>query len=383
MIQRASTLTSTPIPPPPHSSSSIHFVSENREEAEKILSQVGRLSLGADPETSTMEGLTIANNTVKCRPWNVPLMLKVVTRDHSGSQCAFGGENVVPVLTPTTCGVSVLGKVEDKGDGTYQVIFVSVPSEECKLFVSVNGVHMKGSPVNVKMCYPSTIKQRIRGDKKRRFRALVYTKQGTLLTTDNKNKEVCSFAKNGEMLNSFKVQDSGGYLDGIASLSDGNIAVSLYGMNCIAVYRPNGELVKEFGSDRLNGPSGLAVNKKAQLFVTEYRGNRVSVYSENGEFQFSFGSKGSQPGEFHCPDQICIGQDGLVYVGDRDNNHVQVFQQDGRFVQQFGKDVGIVPTGLALTKDGHIVVASKSANKLSIFSPSGECMCTCSERCWT
>ena len=135
VIQRASMLTSTPIPPPPPSSSSIHFISEKRDEAEKILSQVGRLHFGADPETSTMEGLTIANNTAECRPWNVPLMLKVVTRDHSGSQCAFGGENVVSVITPTTCGFPVLGEVEDNGDGTYQVIFVSVPSEECELFV--------------------------------------------------------------------------------------------------------------------------------------------------------------------------------------------------------------------------------------------------------
>ena len=364
MIQRASTLTSTPIPPPPPSDSGIHFASEKREEVEKILSQMGRLSLGADPETSTMEGQTIANNTVECRPWNGPLMLKVVTRDHSGSQCAFGGENVVSVLTPTTCGVPVLGKVEDNGDGTYQVIFVSVPSEECELSVTVNGVHMKGSPVNVKMCYPNTIKQEIRGDKERRFRALVYTKQGTLLATDYKNKEVCTFAKNGEMLNSFKVQDPGDHLDGIASFSDGNIAVSLYGRNCIAIYRPNGELVKKCGSNRLNRPEGLAVNNKGHLFVTEYVGDRVSVYSENGEFQYSFGSEGSQPGEFEFPDQICIGQDGLVYVSDRFNNRIQVFQQDGCFVRQFGKDVLSMPAGLALTKDGHIVVASEGADKL-------------------
>ena len=372
LIHRTSTLMSTPIPPPPPSSSSIHFVSEKRDEAEKILSQVGRLNLGADPETSTMEGLTIANNTVECRPWaNAPLMLKVVTRDHSGSQCAFGGENVVSVLTPTTCGVPVLGKVEDNGDGTYQVIFVSVPSEECELFVTVNGVHMKGSPVNVKMCYPNTIKQEIRGDRERSFGTLVYTKQGTLLATDNMNKEVCTFDKNGEMLNFFKVQDPGGNVDSIASLSDGNIAVSLYDKNCIAVYRSNGELVKEFVSDRLKGPTGLAVNNNEQLFVVEQDSGRISVYSENGEFQYSFGSRGSQPGEFNKPDQICIGEDGLVYVSDA---CIQVFQQDGCFVRQFGKDVLNEPTGLALTKDGHIVVASWSAHKLSIFSPSGECV---------
>ena len=374
MIQRASMLTATPITPPPPSSSSIHFVSEKRGEAEKILSQVGGLSLGADPETSTMEGLTIANNTVQIRPWNIPLMLKVVTRDHSGSQCAFGGENVVSVLTPTTCGVRVLGKVEDDGDGTYQVIFVNLPSEECELFVTVNDVHIKGSPVNVKMCYPNTIKQEIKGDKERRFGALIYTKQGTLLAIDNETEEVCTFAKNGEMLNSFQVQDPGGDPDGIASLSDGNIAVSLFSRDCIAVYRPNGEFVKEFGSDRLTGPSGLAVNNKGQLFVAEYQGHRVSVYSENGEFQYSFGSEGSQPGEFMYPEQICIGQDGLLYVSDHCNNCIQVFQQNGHFVQQFGKDVLNATTALALTKDGHIIVASESAYTLSIFSPSGECV---------
>ena len=372
MIQRASALTSTPIPPPPPSSSSMHFISEKREEAEKILSQVGRLSLGAESETSTMEGVTIANNTVECRPWNLPLMLKVVTRDHSGSRCAFGEENIVPVLTPTTCGVPVLGKVEDNGDGTYQVIFVSVPSEECKLFVTVNSVHMKGSPLNVKIC--NTIKQVIRGDKERRFRALVYTKQGTLLATTGGTKEVCCFAKSGEELYAFSVRYSGGTLYGVASLSDGNIAVSLYSEKCIAVYRPSGEFVKKFGSDRLNGPSGLAVNNKGQLFIAEYRGNRVSVYSENGEFQHLFGSRGSQPGKFEGPQQICIGQDGLLYVGEPGNKRIQVFQQDGRFVQQFGNDVLTSPAGLALTKESHIVVASESAHKLFIFSPSGECV---------
>ena len=358
----------------PREGTSSRFVSEKREEAEKILSQVDYL--GADPETSTMEGLTIANSTVECRPWNVPLIFEVVTSDHSGRQCAFGGENVISVLTPTTARIAVLGKVEDNGDGTYQVIFVSVPSKECKLSVTVHGVHVKGSPVNLKMCYPNTIKQEIRDQHKERwFRALVCTKQGTLLATDLLNEEVCTFTKHGEILKSFKVQDPGETLDGIASLSNGNVAVSLGSGRCIAVHRPNGELVQKFGFDRLNGPHGLAVNSKGQLFVAEWSSHRVSVYSENGEFQYSFGSRGSQPGEFDRPVQICIDQDGLVYVSDRDNNRVQIFQQDGRFVRQFGSDVLSGPAGLALTKDGHIVVASyRFSHKICIFSQSGECV---------
>ena len=168
MVQRMSTLTSTPTPLPPPSSSNIHFVDEKRDDVEKVLSTMGRVSLGAHPPNCTMEGLDIANNTVVCRPWSKPPSFKVVTRDHSGSQCAFGGENVRAVLTPTTCGVPVSGQVEDKGDGTYQVEFKCVPSNQSKLVVTVNGDHIRGSPVKVEICYLNTIKQEIRDPQKER-----------------------------------------------------------------------------------------------------------------------------------------------------------------------------------------------------------------------
>ena len=373
MVQRMSTLTATPIPPPPPYSSSIHFVGEKRDDVEKVLSTMGRVSLGAHPPNCTMEGLNIANNTVVCRPWSKPPSFKVVTRDHSGSQCVFGGENVRAVLTPTTCGVPVSGQVEDKGNGTYQVEFKCVPSNQSKLVVTVNGDHIKGSPVKVEICYPNNIKQEI-GDpqKERKFRALSVTRSGSLLATDTKNCDICIFDGNSGLLQTFGVKDAGSYLEGVTELSDGNIAVSDYNTH-ITVYTPNGEFVRKFGSDKLKGPDGIAVNNKGLLFVADYRGHKVCVYSEDGEFQYS-GSEGSQPGEFNSPEQICIAQDGLVYVSDRSNKRVQVFQQDGRFVRQFGKNVLNGPTGLALTIDGHIVVASWSSHKLFIFTPSGECV---------
>ena len=376
MVQRMSTLTSTPIPPSPPSSSSIHFVDEKRDDVEKVLSTMGRVSLGAHPPNCTMEGLDIANNTVVCRPWSKPPSFKVVTRDHSGSQCVFGGENVRAVLTPTTCGVPVSGQVEDKGDGTYRVEFKCVPSNQSELVVTVNGDHIKGSPVKVEICYLNTIKQEIRDpQKKRKFQALSVTRSGSLLATERESKEICIFDGKSRLFKTFGVKDAGSYLEGVVELGDGNIAVSDY-MKHITVYTPNGKLVRKrkFESDKLNGPDGLAVDNKGILFVADYAGHKMCVYSEDGEFQYSFGSKGSQPGDFNPPEQICIAPDGLMYVTDRSNNCVQVFQQDGCFVRQFGKNVLNAPTGLALTKDGHIAVASWVADKLSIFAPSGECV---------
>ena len=375
MVQRMSTLTSTPVPLPPPSSSSIYFVDEKRDDVEKVLSTMGRVSLGAHPPNCTMEGLDIANNTVVCYPWSKPPSFNVVTRDHSGSQCVFGGENVRAVLTPTTCGVPVSGQVKDKGDGTYWAEFKCVPSNQSELVVTVNGDHIKGSLVKVEICYLNTIKQEIRDpQKKREFRALSVTRSGLLLATDRLNSEMCIFDGTSRLLKTFGVKGAGFDLDGVAELNDGNIAVSDFANKHIAVYTPNGKLVRKFGSDKLEGPDGLAVNNKGLLFVADYGGHKVCVYSEDGEFQYFFGCEGSLPGEFNCPEQICITQDGLVYVSDRLNYRVQVFQQDGHFVRQFGDNVLIEPAGLALTKDGHIVVASCDSHKLSIFTPSGECV---------
>ena len=122
----------------------------------------------------------------------------------------------------------------------------------------------------------------------------------------------------------------------------------------------------------VKGASGLAVNGRGQL-LAGYSDHNVSVFHQNGHHQYSFGSRGNGPGQFKNPEQICIASDGLVYVTDRGNNCVQVFEQDGKFVREFGNDVLKFPTGIAVTTDGHVVVASWGANKLSIFTLEGQC----------
>ena len=368
-------MTSHPTPPLP----SIHFVnSRNKPQAKESVEVLGSIE-SVSPPNCSMSGVTVSDNVIRYAPWSVPFSFKVFTRDHSGSQCVFGGENVRAVLTPTTCGVPVLGQVADNRDGTYQVEFKCVPSNQSELVVTVNDERIKGSPVKVEIDYPTAIKQSIKDPKKknRRFRALSLTKGGLLLATDGKNKNICILNENGEFVTIFKVISGGDHMHGITELSDGNIAVSLSDKNRIAVYTPEGKFVRDFGSDRLKMPCGVAVNNGGQLFVAESNGNRLSVYSENGQFQSSFGSKGSQPGKFNHPEQVCIAQDGLVYVTDCYNHRIQVFKQNGCFVHQFGSDLLSAPTGLALTKDDHVVTVTASqfsTNKLIIFAKSKKCV---------
>ena len=49
-------------------------------------------------------------------------------------------------------------------------------------------------------------------------------------------------------------------------------------------------------------------------------------------------------------------------------------QQNGQFIRQFGNDIVKYPEGIAVTSDGHKVVASYGANKLSIFTQDGQCV---------
>ena len=343
-------------------------------EAVKTLGTVDSVS----PQNSTMEGLitSVPNNVVICRPLSkIPLSFKVVTKDSSGNQCVFGGENVRAVLTPTACGVPVSGQVEDKGDGTYGVEFNCVPSNRCELVVTVNGDHIKGSPVKVTIGYPPlSIRQEIKDHKqKRTFRALAFSRKGLLLATDSKNKEICIFNEQAEFSHSFKVDDAEDcQLNGIVELSDGVIAVSL--KNHIGIYTPKGEFIKHFGSSRLKMPSGLAVNSKGQLFVADNNGNRVSIFNVDQSFQTSFELSEYPHGVPDNPAQIYIGQDGLVYVCDGNSNCVIVLRQDGCFLRQFGKNVLSTPRGIALTKYGDAVVVTSSiwyANSIIIFNPYG------------
>ena len=63
----------------------------------------------------------------------------------------------------------------------------------------------------------------------------------------------------------------------------------------------------------------------------------------------------------------------MVHVTDG-NHRIQVFQQNGQFIRQFGNGIVKHPRGIAVTSDGHIVVASCGANKLSIFTQDGQCV---------
>jgi hypothetical protein len=84
----------------------------------------------------------------------------------------------------------------------------------------------------------------------------------------------------------------------------------------------------------------IAFDKDDNGFISDgYINSRVAKVSKNGDWLKSWGTKGSGPGQFNTPHSIATDNDGNVYVADRGNGRIQVFDGEGNFLRQIKIDV--------------------------------------------
>jgi hypothetical protein len=83
-------------------------------------------------------------------------------------------------------------------------------------------------------------------------------------------------------------------------------------------------------------PTDVGWDTAANIFVSDGYGNsRLVKYDKNGRYITSVGSKGSEPGQFNLPHTLAVDAKGNVYVGDRSNRRIQVFDNDLKFKTQY------------------------------------------------
>jgi hypothetical protein len=87
-------------------------------------------------------------------------------------------------------------------------------------------------------------------------------------------------------------------------------------------------------------PTDVAWDSKGNIYITDgYVDSRVAKYDYKGDWVKEWGTKGTGPSQFNTPHSIVIDKNDNVYVGDRGNRRVQVFDTDGKFLRQFTVDV--------------------------------------------
>jgi peptidylamidoglycolate lyase len=128
---------------------------------------------------------------------------------------------------------------------------------------------------------------------------------------------------------------------------DGKLLMSL------GEYRVPGTDETHFG-----GPTDIAFLPNGDFLVTDgYKNGRVIRFNKDGKYLSEFGKKGTGPGEFNVVHAIALDAQGRIFVSDRENRRIQVFDQRGKFLYLFP---GVRADSILISKD-QVLWASNSA----------------------
>jgi len=112
--------------------------------------------------------------------------------------------------------------------------------------------------------------------------------------------------------------------------------------------------------NHLTAPTAVVTAANGDIFIAEGHSgaNRISKFRADGTFLMSWGSDGTGPGQFRLPHDIGMDSQGRVFVADRSNYRIQIFDQEGNYIdawKQFGRPSGlyISPTDILYVADSH------------------------------
>ena len=133
---------------------------------------------------------------------------------------------------------------------------------------------------------------------------------------------------------------------GVTVGPDDSVYCADNGDHTVRKFTPDGKLLMTLGvkgrpspamsGDPFNGPTHLAVDRRnGELYVSDgYTNARVHKFSPEGQHLFSWGESGTDPGQFNIVHNIAT-DDGWVYVADRENQRIQVFDSNGNYEAQW------------------------------------------------
>lgn len=114
----------------------------------------------------------------------------------------------------------------------------------------------------------------------------------------------------------------------------------------VTQHTPDGEIVQTLGKKLVpkasfhglpfNMPTGLAIAPNNEFFISDgYGGHRVHKFSPQGKLLTSWGKEGTGPGEFVNLHNIGVDKLSRVFICDRENNRIQIFDDQGNFIEQW------------------------------------------------
>ena len=157
---------------------------------------------------------------------------------------------------------------------------------------------------------------------------------------------------------------------GIAVTNDNHVIVSDVERHCVYVFDSDFRFRCQFGrygdgKRQLKSPFYLATYPtNSDIIVSDYGNHCIKAFTIGGRFRFRFGGVGKDAGRFVHPMGVCVDQFENIFVADRDNHRVQMFDRRGEHVSVVLEQTtidgwDIRPQDIAVTPLSHLAVLLK------------------------
>ncbi len=189
--------------------------------------------------------------------------------------------------------------------------------------------------------------------------------------------------RNGNLLNTWG-EGEFPWSHGIFIQPDDSVYLTDGYLHQVLKYTTDGKLLKAWGTKYAPGvsyyrrpfnmPTGIAFAPNGDMFVSDGYGNRcVHKYDAAGNFCLTWGEGGEGPGQFSIVHNIGVDSKSRVYVCDRENYRIQIFDADGKYLTEW-RDLNF-PADVFITKNDEIFVAEiggKKTPRISVLDTSGK-----------
>src|SRR5262245_8106782 len=180
--------------------------------------------------------------------------------------------------------------------------------------------------------------------------AVAFDSKGHLFVLTRGNPSLYEFDNNGKFIRSF---GEGLFTrsHGLRFDNDGNIWATDVSAHTVVKLNTQGEVLLTIGtkgqrgdwndtSHLLNEPNDVAIARNGDIFVAQGHtpgpngDARVLKFDKTGKFIKSWGGKGKEPGKFDVAHGLSFDSKGQLWVTDRENQRIQIFDQDGKYIKE-------------------------------------------------
>ncbi len=199
-----------------------------------------------------------------------------------------------------------------------------------------------------------------------------------IYVADTGNNRVDVFAADGQpRFHMDSVQGLKTPLDVVVD-PEGQIYVSQMGVNYLRILDFRGSFLANIYAPNAASfmPGRMCLDAEGRLYVVDRKEAKVLVYDAAGDFQFQFGGRGEGEGKFRLICGVVVDSAGLIYVADSKQRPIQIFDENGRFLTSIGRNGPGVedfsfPGGMCIDEEDRIWIVDSFRHQVKVLKTDG------------